>query len=117
MKKIIISLIVLIFIVILYANTTFVYGFSIDDMQGSDLPGGTQTAVNNFGQGVIGVITTIGSICSVLVLIVLGIKYMIGSTEERAEYKKSLFPYFVGALILFGASSIAGIIYNIAISL
>ena len=42
---------------------------------------------------------------------------MLGSTEEKAQYKKSLLPYAIGALILFGASGIAGAIYNIAIDL
>ena len=42
---------------------------------------------------------------------------MMGSVEERATYKKTLLPYFIGATILFGASVIAGIIYNIAINL
>ena len=86
-------------------------------MTGSNISGSAKTSIDNFGQDVIKIIATVGSIISVLMLIVLGIKYMIGSTEERAEYKKSLFPYFIGAVLLFGASTLAGIIYNIAINL
>ena len=53
-------------------------------------------------------------VLSVIVLIVLGIKYMLGSVEEKAEYKKTLLPYVIGATLTFGASSIASVIYNIA---
>ena len=45
-------------------------------------------------------------------MILLGVKYMLGSVEEKAEYKKSLFPYMIGAVFVFGASTIAGIVYS-----
>ena len=45
--------------------------------------------------------------CAVVVLLVLGIKYMMGSASEKAEYKKTMIPYLVGALLIFGASAIA----------
>lgn len=54
----------------------------------------------------------IASATSIVVLIILGIKYMMGSVEEKATYKKTLFPYFIGAIFVFGASTIASAIYN-----
>ena len=48
---------------------------------------------------------------------ILGIKYMIGSVEEKAEYKKTMMPYIIGTTILFAASTIVSIIYNVAIKL
>lgn len=114
-KKRIFIVILSIFLIIL--NSTIIYGFSLDDVTGTDLPGGAQTSVENFGQGIISIISTVGTIISVIALVALGIKYMMGSVEEKAEYKKTLLPYVIGACILFGASTIAGIIYNIAIDL
>ena len=35
---------------------------------------------------------------------------MIGSVEEKAEYKKDLIPYLIGALILFGITSFVKIL-------
>ena len=63
--------------------------------------------------GIIGTIVTIGVIISVITLCILGIKYMIGSVEERAQYKKTMIPYIIGAVLLFSTSSIVGIIANI----
>lgn len=54
----------------------------------------------------------IASAISIIVLICLGIKYMVGSVEQKATYKKTLLPYAIGALLVFGASTIAGVIYN-----
>lgn len=70
--------------------------------------------LDNFGNNLISIITTIGSIISVVVLVVLGIKYMMGSAEEKAEYKKTLLPYLIGALLLFAASTIASVVFSIA---
>ena len=65
---------------------------------------------------IIGVIKTIGIIMSVLILVVLGIKYMFGSLEEKAEYKKTMIPYFIGAIMIFAIPQLVQIIYNITTS-
>lgn len=59
------------------------------------------------GANIIQIITTIGIIVAVVVLLVLGIKYMMGSAAEKAEYKKTMIPYLIGAVLIFGASAIA----------
>lgn len=60
----------------------------------------------NVGNTVLTIITNVGMILAVILVAVLGIKYMMGSTEEKAEYKKSMIPYLVGAVLVFGASAI-----------
>ena len=107
---------IMISILIIFINVVS-YGFSVENMTGKDLPGDTQTKIDNFGQGIIKVITTVGSICSVVVLIILGIKYMTGSVEERAEYKKTMMPYLIGAFLLFGITTFLGTIVNLVQSL
>ena len=73
--------------------------------------------IDDLGQNIISIVATVGSIVSVIVLVVLGIKYMMGSAEEKAEYKKTLMPYVIGAALVFAASTIASIIFNFASSL
>lgn len=70
--------------------------------------------VTDLGNDVVRVITTIGIVISVIVLVVLGIKYMMGSAEEKAEYKKTLMPYIIGAGLVFAASTVATVVYNVA---
>jgi len=69
------------------------------------------------GNAIIGVIQVIGSVVSVIVLAILGIKYMVGSVEERAEYKKTMLPYLVGAIMLFASANLVQMIYEWAIAL
>jgi type IV secretory pathway VirB2 component (pilin) len=73
--------------------------------------------ITNLGGKIIGVVRTVGVLVAVVILLILGIKYMMGSAEEKADYKKSMIPYIVGAILVFAASTIAGIVYDMAISL
>lgn len=73
--------------------------------------------LQDIGNAIIGAIRAIGTIVSVAIFAVLGIKYMTGSVEERAEYKKTMVPYLIGALLLFGITSLLGIIVNVIQSL
>ena len=65
------------------------------------------TRITGVGANIVSIITTIGIIVAVVVLLVLGIKYMMGSASEKEEYKKTMIPYLIGALLIFGASAIA----------
>ena len=70
--------------------------------------------IQTVGQKVMGIINTVGVVVAVVILMVLGIKYMMGSAEEKAEYKKTMMPYIIGAVLIFGATTIANAIYNFA---
>ena len=48
----------------------------------------------------------IGTILSVLVGAILGIKIMMASAEDKAKVKESLIPYIVGCIVIFGSFSI-----------
>lgn len=69
----------------------------------------TQTAIEKVSP-IIQYISGIGMAVSVITLVVLGIKYMVGSIEEKAEYKKSMIPYLVGAFFVFAISTILTVI-------
>lgn len=73
-----------------------------------------QGEVINIGNQIIGIITTVGVVVSVVILLVLGIKYMMGSASEKAEYKKTMIPYLVGAVLIFGASAITQVVVSLA---
>ena len=66
--------------------------------------------IQNIGNSIIGIITTVGVVVAVVILLVLGIKYMMGSASEKAEYKKTMMPYLVGAILIFGASAITKVV-------
>ena len=74
--------------------------------------GGSSQKLKPMINNIAGIIATIGAVVSVAVLVVIGIRYMLGSTEERAEYKKTSIAYIVGALMVFAMTVIPTIIYN-----
>lgn len=63
---------------------------------------------------ILGVINTIGIVVSVVTLMVLGVKYMLGSVEEKAEYKKTMGMYFLGAFLVTSITTIPNILYKIS---
>ena len=48
---------------------------------------------------------------------IIGIRYMAGSVEAKAQYKETLGPYFIGAVLVFGITTTLKIVYDIAQSL
>lgn len=84
----------------------------------ADLKGNTANVnlntIENTGSKIVGILRTVGMVVAVIIVMVLGIKYMMGSSEEKASYKKTMMPYIVGAVLLFGASTIAGMVFDFA---
>ena len=70
--------------------------------------------VTKVGDSILAIIQVVGTIIAIGILMVLGIKYMMGSAEEKASYKKTMMPYIVGAVLIFAASNIATYVYNFA---
>lgn len=62
----------------------------------------------------LGAINTLGIVVSVISLTLIGIKYMLGSVEEKAEYKKTMIPYVLGFIMLSASTTIANLLYNIS---
>ena len=59
------------------------------------------------------VITNIGMVIAILMSAIIGIKYMLGSVEEKAEYKKDMVPYLVGAVLIFGICAIIKVLQQL----
>ena len=70
--------------------------------------------VVNLGATIVTIMQTVGIVVAVVILLILGIKYMMGSAEEKAEYKKTMIPYLVGAILIFASTTIVNVVYNIA---
>lgn len=76
--------------------------------------GNTENAVSNIIGAIIKIARVIGAGVAIIMLIVLAIQYIAASPEGKAEIKKNSTIYIVGAIILFAASAILGIIQNFA---
>lgn len=109
MKKVLSIVSILVMVLATVSNVAL----AVDPGQFNGANSTTNTSgITNLGNNIIKTIQYVGSIAAVIVLIVLGIKYMMGSTEEKAEYKKTMIPYIVGAILIFAASNIASWVFG-----
>ena len=106
-KKIVATLIILL---IVFASTSTLATSKLTE--GIGISKEKANEVSDIGNKIFGLVTRIGIICSVL-----GIKYMLSSVEEKAEYKKTFGVYIVGAILVFGVSTFAEIIYKVVQSM
>ena len=119
MKKLtkIVSAVLMIMILASVATTVFAAGdYDPIVIDGKNSTVSTEK-ITTMGNSAVRVVTTIGMVASVVVLVVLGIKYMLGSAEEKAEYKKTLLPYVIGAVLVFAAATIASMVFQFASSI
>ena len=125
MKKIIISVMIILLIMSLF-SPIYTYAAKAEDKSEDgfedkiglgDLENYKGTAKNpkkateKIGRA-LGYINIVGIVVSVAALVLIGLKYMLGSVEEKAEYKKTLIPYIIGAFILFTGTLVPNLIYT-----
>jgi type IV secretory pathway VirB2 component (pilin) len=110
-KKIIFILIVNIFMISNMFTVVFAYINPGDYKPSQVTTSEYQTAFSKAGV-VLGAIRNVSVIVSVIALMVIGVKYMVGSVEEKAEYKKTMIPYIVGCVLVVSATTIVTFIYN-----
>ena len=125
MKKIIINILSIILILFLLINIcpTKTQATNLDGiMSGADdFINKGKNGTNVIDQDQLGetsdliynILLGISMVLAVIVGMILGIKYMMSSTEEKAEVKETLIPYVVACVITFGAFTIWKIVINI----
>lgn len=69
--------------------------------------------VAQMGSTIVGIIRTVGTVVALIALVILGLKYMLGSTAEKAKYKESMIPYVIGMVMLLASVNILNILYKI----
>lgn len=75
---------------------------------------GADSSVNKIGGMVLTIAQIVGVAVAIIMLIVLAIKYISAAPNDKAEIKKHAVVYIVGAIVLFAASGLLGIIKNFA---
>lgn len=66
---------------------------------------------------IIGTIRVVGTVIAVVALMIIGLRYMFGSVEERANYKETMVPYLIGAIMIFTIPNLLGIVYDLVSSI
>ena len=62
---------------------------------------------------IVGTLQVIGTVVSVVALIIIGIRYMLSSVEEKAQMKGVIGYYITGCVLVFATSNVIAFAYNI----
>ena len=81
-----------------------------DGMKDVNKVAGYNGKIGKVINGIIRLIQVAGTGISLIMVTMLGIKYMIASSNEKADIKKMAMPIIIGCILLFAASNVVGII-------
>lgn len=102
---------IVIFFLIITVNTCFALeGLNPDDYKITQ----TDTDLSQNLSGVIGIVQIVGVGIAAISCVILGIRYVISTVEDRAEIKKKLIPYVIGTVLFFCATGILQMISEVA---
>ena len=115
MKRIAKILTVLIIIATIATMMSTVFAEGASDVLGK-LTGTTDaaSAVTTTANNIVGIVQVICYATAVIMLIYLGVKFITASPEAKADIKKSAIMYVIGAIIVFAAGTLLGVISNLS---
>ena len=58
------------------------------------------------GAKILGIFKTIAVIVAIITITIIGIRYMIGSVEQKAQYKETMIPVIIGCVLVIGLAGI-----------
>ena len=115
-RKIIIKIIIITLALLTLAgamlNVKALTSSEISELEG--IYGPQDEKLYNIGNRIVGVVSYICYGAAVIVLIVKGVQFMAKAPSAKAEAKKELVNYAIGAFILFAVGGIIQIVANIA---
>lgn len=111
--------IIVIILVCFFAIQNSIYAVGLTDpikdpghYQPAPNPASNNTAFIERGNLVISIIQLFGTVLSVITLMILGIRYMLASVQEKALYKETMGPYLIGAVMVFAIPNIIAVLYD-----
>ena len=114
MKNKCLKIVIIFLTILLLVNFNIVQAFEIDvkEMFSGDLKNVAEAknATSQVINGLISATRVIGAAIAIIILMVIASKYILASAGDRADIKKYAVNYIIGAVILFAATGILGII-------
>lgn len=117
MKKKIISILMILLIASFFIGIIEVHADVeglISNMNGVGTPDYGSGGISNSIKDVISLLQVSGTGIALVVITMLGIKYMIAAPSEKADVKKQIMPILIGCVLIFGAITIVSAITEIS---
>lgn len=84
---------------------------TVNGVEGS-ITYGDSSSMQAIAGKILGFIRNVAIIGGVVIIAILGVKYMMGSLEEKSEYKKSMIPLIIGIIVVMSATTIAKLLFD-----
>lgn len=108
--KILAAMLTVLMITICLGSTVFASDSLLDPSKVKGSTSDQATKVQGIGNKILGVVQVVAVTIAVIMLVVLAIKYLTSSPNEKADVKKSAITYVIGAVVLFGSSGLLQVI-------
>ncbi len=108
------KIITLLFILFLLIGTSVTYAVDLSPLDNLNTRTDIDGKIDSIRGNAIAIMQVIGVSVAVVMLVVVAIKYMSSAPNDRAEVKKHLVPYAIGAIFIFGSVAIVQIIKGFA---
>ncbi|HJJ12075.1 MAG TPA: pilin [Clostridiaceae bacterium] len=117
-KRTIKILTIILMLFALVSITNFVYAGEIntEDFAGIYTKDGVSDLDTKTGK-ILNIVQIAGTAISLVALLVLGMKYMLSSPNDKATIKEKMVPYVIGVIIFFAASNIVTIVIKFAMGM
>lgn len=113
LQKIILFIIMFIFVLTFFETISFAGGKIDTDSYKTQLQYDEATYLFDKGAVLLKLLRNIAAVVSVVTLSIIGVRYMVGSVEQKAEYKQTMMPVVIGCILIGGLSAILTLIQSI----
>lgn len=112
-KKLMIVFIIGILLMMIMSTTVFAGEIDMGALSNISNPTGVSALTEMSGK-ILNVIYTVAVLASVAMMLVIGIKYITSSPDQKASLKARAVPYLIGAFLVFGTANILRFISTMA---
>lgn len=114
-KNLIIFCFIILMILITFIMPKYTYATVINpsDYKPNSIEDDDKDILTQKANPIIGTLKTVGIVVAVITIAILGIKYMIAGINERAEYKKTMIPYLIGAILVVAITQLLSVVIQL----
>lgn len=107
----IVSILMMAIMMVMIATPVFASS-TVDTIPIKEPTGEGQSKMLTLVGTILGFLRWAAIIGGVILITIIGIKYMMASLEEKADFKKSMVPLVVGIIVVMGATFIAKMLFD-----
>lgn len=112
-KKILCIILAFIFVLAFFQTVSFAGDKLKPDDYKDTLTYGDATYIFQKGGSILRIFRNIAAVTALVTITIIGIRYMLGSIDEKAEYKQKMLPVVIGCIFVAGLAGILTLIQSV----